>query len=98
MELHILNGDGIKVQTVAGVDHCSTAEDNRNPLVMSCAGSTSQSREPETVAGCQVESVCPKGLLSKSREPETVAGCQVMSDWAIGSISKSRESEPVAGC
>ncbi|KAH3782314.1 hypothetical protein DPMN_160226 [Dreissena polymorpha] len=44
---------------------------------MSCAGSTSQSREPETVAGCQVESVWPK---RSTRELETVAGCHGESD------------------
>ncbi|KAH3848189.1 hypothetical protein DPMN_090548 [Dreissena polymorpha] len=62
---------------------------------MSCAGSTSKSREPETVAGCQVESVWPK---RSTREPETMAGCQVELGKPKGSLSKSRESETVAGC
>ncbi|KAH3772400.1 hypothetical protein DPMN_173738 [Dreissena polymorpha] len=62
---------------------------------MSCAGSTSQSKEPETVAGCQVKSVWPE---RSTREPETVAGCQVESDQPNGSLSKTREPETVAGC
>ncbi|KAH3836385.1 hypothetical protein DPMN_109755 [Dreissena polymorpha] len=51
-----MSAGGIKKHTVADVDHSSTLEHNRNPLAMSGAGSAGQTREPETMAGCHVES------------------------------------------
>ncbi|KAH3739695.1 hypothetical protein DPMN_046355 [Dreissena polymorpha] len=52
----VMSAGGIKKHTVADVDHSSTTEHNRNPLAKSGAGSASQTREPETVAGCHVKS------------------------------------------
>ncbi|KAH3792664.1 hypothetical protein DPMN_146163 [Dreissena polymorpha] len=57
--------DGINIHTVADLDYSSTAEYNKNPLGMSCAVSTRQPKEQETLAGCQGESNRLKGEIDR---------------------------------
>ncbi|KAH3876657.1 hypothetical protein DPMN_000505 [Dreissena polymorpha] len=78
--------EGIKLHTVADVDHCSTTEHNRNPLGMSDAGYVSQTREPETLSGCYVESDMQK------REKEVFVPCHLHEVYKA-SIGKLTEEQ-----